>query len=95
LNDEPSIITRKKPLKKVALIVSALSSAGVDNAGALRKHWAEVDDKFLFSNLKSWTKQEYKAEVKQIWIGAVKGNVKQWRNRRADEEAFRKQQQCM
>lgn len=91
LNDEPSIITRKKPLKKVALLVSALSSAGVDSAGALRKYWAEVDDKFLFSNLKSWIKHEYKAEVKQIWIGAVKANVKQWRNRQADEEGLRKQ----
>lgn len=83
LNDEPSIITRKKPMKKVALLVSALSSAGVDSAGALRKHWAEVDDKFLFSHLKSWTKGEHKAEVKCMWIAAVKSNVKQWKARRA------------
>jgi hypothetical protein len=48
LNDGLSIITSKKPLKKVVLLVSALSSAGIDSAGALCKHWAEVDDKFLF-----------------------------------------------
>lgn len=83
LNDEPSIITRKKPMKKVALFVSSLSSAGVDSAGALRKHWAEVDDKFLFPHLKSWTKAEHKADVKHMWIAAVKSNVKQWKGRQA------------
>ena len=81
LNDGPSIITRKKPLKKVALLVSALSSAGIDSAGALRKHWAEVDDKFLFPQLKSWTKPEHKADVKRMWIAAVKSNVKQWKQK--------------
>jgi ATP-dependent RNA helicase DHX37/DHR1 len=75
LNDEPSIITRKKPLKKVALLVSALSSAGVDSAAALRRHWAQVDDKFLFHHLKSWTKGEHTADVKRIWIAAVKTNT--------------------
>lgn len=78
LNDEPSIITRKKPMKKVALLVSALSSAGVDSARALRKHWVEVDDKFLFPHLKNWTKPEHKADVKRMWIAAVKANVKKW-----------------
>jgi len=84
LNDEPSIITRKKPMKKVALLVSALSAAGIDSAGALRKHWAEVDDKFLFPLLKSWTKAENKADVKRMWIAAVKTNVKQWKSQRAN-----------
>lgn len=79
LNDEPSIITRKKPMKKVALLVSALSSTGVDSGAALRKHWAEVDDKFLFSHLKSWTKGEHKTEVKRMWIATVKSNVIQWK----------------
>jgi ATP-dependent RNA helicase DHX37/DHR1 len=83
LNDEPSIITRKKPLKKVALLVSALSSAGVDSAAALRRHWAQVDDKFLFPHLKNWTKGEHAADVKRIWIATVKTNVKQWKSRLA------------
>lgn len=83
LNDEASIITRNKPLKKVALLVSALSSAGVDSAAALRRHWADVDDKFLFPYLKNWTKEEHTADVKRIWIAAVKANVKQWKARHA------------
>jgi ATP-dependent RNA helicase DHX37/DHR1 len=84
LNEEPSGITRKRPLKKVALFVSALSSAGVDSAAALRKHWAQVDDKFLFRHLKKWTKEEYNDEVKRIWIAAVKENINQWNE---DEQA--------
>merc|ERR1712012_62630 len=46
-NDDPAIITRKTPIRKVALLVSDLSSNGIDSLAALRKHWAEVDKTFL------------------------------------------------
>jgi ATP-dependent RNA helicase DHX37/DHR1 len=72
LNEEPSIITRRKPLKKVTLLVSALSDAGVDSSGALQKHWAEKNDKFLFKQLKPWVKSDCLHVAKTIWINAVK-----------------------
>jgi hypothetical protein len=79
LNDAPSIITRNTPVKKVALVVSALSGAGVDSAAALRRHWAEVNDKFLFGTMKAWIKLERVDEFKQLWISTVKENVRSWK----------------
>lgn len=76
LNDEPAIITRRKPTKKVLLLVSELTDAGVDSAAALQKHWAEKDDKFLFKALKPWVDKNRVEEVKQLWIAAVTANVK-------------------
>ena len=81
LNEEPSIITRRKPLKKVTLIVSALSHAGVDSAAALQKHWAEKDDKFLFKALKPLVSQGCVEDAKKIWIAAVRKNVEVWKSR--------------
>jgi hypothetical protein len=78
LNEEPAIITRRKPSSKVALIVSALSNAGIDSASALRKHWAESDNKFLFKQMKSWTKVDCVGDLKQIWIKTVKKEVESW-----------------
>jgi ATP-dependent RNA helicase DHX37/DHR1 len=83
LNDSPAVITRRTPITKVALLVSALSGNGIDSATALRKHWAEIDDKFLFRHLKSWIKSEHVADAKQLWIDAVKENVKLWKVKRS------------
>ena len=82
LNDDPSIITRKTPVSKVALLVSALSSAGIDSAGALRKHWSEVDHKFLLKNVQPWIKSEKLVEVKHLWMATVKINIKLWKESR-------------
>jgi len=79
LNDEPSIITRRKPVKKVTLLVSALSDAGVDSAAALRKHWATKNNKFLFKALKPWVSRDSMEEVKRLWIGVVNVNVEAWK----------------
>jgi ATP-dependent RNA helicase DHX37/DHR1 len=79
LNDSPAKITRQTPVAKVALLVSACASAGVDTAAALRKHWATVDDKFLFLHLKSWILVERRADAKKLWIETVKQNVKLWK----------------
>ena len=79
LNDNPCIITRRTPMPKVSILVSTLSEAGVDSASALRKHWAEKDDKFVFKLLKNWIKREHHSKAKGIWIDAVKQNIKMWR----------------
>lgn len=81
LNDNPAVITRRTPVSKVALLVSALSSAGVDSAAALRKHWAEIDNKFLFKHLKSWIKADRVADAKRLWMDTVKENIKVWTTR--------------
>ena len=81
LNDEPAIITRRKPAKKVMLFVSALSDAGVDSAAALQKHWADKDDKFLFKALKPWVKQECVEDAKRVWIAAVASSVEAWKEK--------------
>jgi ATP-dependent RNA helicase DHX37/DHR1 len=79
-NDDPAIITRKTPIRKVALLVAALSSEGVDSAGALRQHWCETDRKFLFQLLiKSWTKPEHVEKVKKVWMETVKLNAQLWK----------------
>jgi ATP-dependent RNA helicase DHX37/DHR1 len=79
LSDSPTIITRKTPVAKVSLLVSALSSAGVDSAAALRKHWAEQDNKFLFKCLKNWIRRDCQADAKKLWIEAVKQSVSLWK----------------
>jgi len=79
LNDEPAIITRRRPSKKVALLVSALSQSGIDSAAALQKHWVEKDNKFLFKELKPWIKKDCVEASKQSWIVAVNTLVQEWR----------------
>ena len=81
LNEEPAIITRRKPTKKVLMIVSALSEAGVDSAAALQKHWAEKDNKFLFKALKPWVNKQHAEDAKKLWIEAVTSNVTVWKTR--------------
>lgn len=81
LNDSPSLITRKATIKKAVLLVSTLAAAGVDSASALRQHWAEVDDKFLFKHLRPWIKEERKEDAKRLWIDTVKKCVTQWKSK--------------
>ncbi len=78
LNDDPSIITRKKPVGKVALLVSSLSQNDIDSASKLVQHWAKNDSKFLFKCLKSWVKKDSIADVKRLWIDTVKKKVKEY-----------------
>eukprot|EP00559_Dactyliosolen_fragilissimus_P005827 CAMPEP_0184858454 /NCGR_PEP_ID=MMETSP0580-20130426/3549_1 /TAXON_ID=1118495 /ORGANISM="Dactyliosolen fragilissimus" /LENGTH=1442 /DNA_ID=CAMNT_0027354605 /DNA_START=156 /DNA_END=4481 /DNA_ORIENTATION=+ len=54
LNDNPDIITRKKPMSKVVILVSALASKEIDSKHKLIRYWAEKDDKFLFHILERW-----------------------------------------
>jgi hypothetical protein len=82
LNDSPSLITRNAPSSKVSMLVTSLSRAGVDSAAALRKHWADVDDKFLYKNLKSWINREHYSTAKSLWIDAVRQNIKRWKENR-------------
>ena len=78
LNDSPALITRRSPLAKVNLFVGALSSVGVDSARALRKHWAEDNEKFLFKQLKQWIKVDFQNSAKKLWIETVRRNVTQF-----------------
>ena len=78
LNDDPAIKTRKKPVRKVALILSTLSRAGIDSASGLTRHWAEVDSKFLFGHLKSWIKKEEVSNAKRLWINVVKKKIQEY-----------------
>ena len=80
LSDSPSLITRQAPVAKVALLVSAMSNAGVDSASSLCKHWAVVDDKFLFGIMKKWVKPDCAVEFQRLWIGVVKGASQRWKD---------------
>ena len=80
LNDNPGIITRKKPVSKIALLISSLSSNGISTAEALINHWAEKDSKFLFKNLKSWVVKEKSPEAKKLWISLVKKKILEWKD---------------
>jgi ATP-dependent RNA helicase DHX37/DHR1 len=75
LNDEPSLLTRKVTAKKAVLFAAALQSEGVCTSRALRRHWATVDDKFLFRYLKLWTKADRERDVQRLWIAAVRQSV--------------------
>jgi ATP-dependent RNA helicase DHX37/DHR1 len=77
LNDDPSIITRRKPVGKVAMLVSSLSEHEIDSSSKLINYWAEQDSKFLFKILKSWVKKKNVSEVKRIWIDSVKKRIKE------------------
>lgn len=79
LSDSPSLLTRGSPAKKTALLVSALSGAGIDTAAALKKHWSTENDKFLFKHLKLWVKPDRTEEAKRLWINAVRTSVDEWK----------------
>jgi len=80
LNDPPIIITKKKPIKKCVLLVSALSSEDVDSLSSLRKFWAEKDQKFLFRLLKPWVNEDKVKDFKKLWMKVVKTNIEIWKN---------------
>ena len=80
LNECPSVITKRKPAKKVTLVVSALSEAGICTVSALREHWAENSNKFLFKTLKLWVKPDRTSDAKRLWISAVNDNVELYRS---------------
>jgi hypothetical protein len=59
LNESSAIITSRDTTAKVVVIASALPGAGVDNGPALRKHSAEIDEHFLFRELKAWERESH------------------------------------
>lgn len=81
LNESSVIITSRNAAAKVVVLVSALADAGVDSGPALRKHWAEIDQQFLFRELRAWVKKDYFEEAKNLWMKAVKENVHKWKNK--------------
>lgn len=85
LNDDPSIITRKKPSAKVGLIISSLSQRDIACAENLVKYWAISDNKFLFKDLKKWVKPDNADDAKSLWIDVVTKKVQQWK---ADNEGI-------
>jgi hypothetical protein len=72
LNDDPSIITRRKASSKVALLISSLADHEIASSEALTKHWVENDSKFLIKHLRSWVKKDKSKEAKKLWIDFVK-----------------------
>jgi hypothetical protein len=81
LNESSVIITSRNAVAKVVVLVSALADAGVDSGPALRKHWAEINQQFLFRELRAWVKKECFEEAKIIWMKAMKQNVHKWKNK--------------
>ena len=90
-NDLPSIITRRLNLasgsshshvSKVTLLVLELSQAGIDNAAALQKHWAEKNSNFLFNAIKRWVKSDFVAKFQTLWVKCVKANMHAWIDRK-------------
>lgn len=79
MNDSSELITRNRPSAKVSVLVESLRDAGVDCASALRKHWADHDEKFLLKCVKSWVKPEHHKVAKKVWIDVVRRNVQQWK----------------
>ena len=79
LNDDPSIITRKKPSAKVGLLVSSLSQKNIACAENLLEYWAVSDSKFLFKDLKSWVKKENVSDAKSLWIKTVTETIERWK----------------
>jgi ATP-dependent RNA helicase DHX37/DHR1 len=80
LNDSPSILCHKSFSSKVVALVTALASNGINSAHDLKKHWAQVDDKFLFKCLKAWVKKDNEEKAKNMWISAVKESVREFKS---------------
>jgi len=81
LNDSPALVTRSTPSSKVALLVSALASNGIDSAAALCKHWSK-DPKFLLREIKKWVRPDSASQAKSLWTDTVKRQIKIWENGR-------------
>jgi len=71
LDDDVAIITKRKADHKVISLVSALSSAKIDSLSSLRKHWKNIDSKFLLNEVMSWINHDSRKEAKQLWISTV------------------------
>lgn len=76
LSDSPAVITRRAPMKKVALLVSALEVKQICSARTLTEHWATKDDKFLFRHLKQWINANHMNEARELWISTVKKHTR-------------------
>jgi len=75
LNDKPTEITGKRPLSKVAILVSRLRDSNICTLRALCEKW-KTDKLFLWKEMKLWIKKENQSEVRKLWEQVVKDMVK-------------------
>ena len=80
-NDSPALITRRKAVGKVAQLVSELAKYKIASVPQLQEHWGTTSQVYLFRQLRSWTKEEFREEVKSVWIDAVQRNIQEWNMR--------------
>ena len=80
LNDSPIIITKRKPIAKCELLVSALSSANIDTLASLQNYWVKQDKYFLFRLMKPWVKKDDITNFKKQWMAVVKAHVQKFQD---------------
>ena len=72
LNDNPVLITRRKLVSKVVLLVSSLAENDIDSLSKLIHHWSSKDKKYLYKDVKKWVKDDRLTEFKQLWKDTIK-----------------------
>lgn len=71
LNDSPAMITFKKPMKKVSMLLDLLVTHEISTFGELVEKWKE-DKGFLRSAVLLWIRVEHQGKFKDMWTAMVK-----------------------
>ncbi|CAM9099685.1 unnamed protein product [Laminaria digitata] len=74
LNDPPSLVTRERPAKKVAILVLELRQKGVCSLPALVQQWRQ-DRTYLKGSVELWVKLGCKQGFEKVWANAIKTAV--------------------
>jgi len=88
--DDPSIVTRSSSffVKKVTLLVSALSSHGIDSKQSLCRHWATIDKTFLYPILSQhWIREDQKNTFQSLWKTMVLKYIHEWKEQQQQQAA--------
>ena len=70
LNDPPSLITHRRPVRKVLEIVQPLIDSKIASLASLNLKWRE-NPTFLKNAVKMWVKPEHAGVFKEVWKEVV------------------------
>ncbi|CAN0107714.1 unnamed protein product, partial [Ectocarpus fasciculatus] len=74
LNDPPSLLTRERPTKKVAILVLELRQRGVCSLPALLREW-QRDPAYLKGAVEMWVKLGSRQGFEKAWPAAIRTAV--------------------
>ena len=78
MNNDLVIITRMKPLQKIARMVLSLVGKGVNLVEVLIRYWVEVYRGIMSTCLEGWIQKENMGATRWLWLDTVRKKVKKY-----------------